>query len=108
MNSRWLASVAALGVLTLAPTVAGARGLGVEVWTDRGDDAVYQPGQTMEIRARASDDAYLLVYEIDAEGYVRLLYPYRGSSGLVEGRRTYAVPPDRSNVDLVVQGPVGQ
>jgi hypothetical protein len=108
MNARWLAGVAALGVLALAPTVAGARGLGVEVWADRGDDAVYQPGEAMEIRARASDDAYLLVYEIDAEGYVRLLYPYRGSSGFVEGRRTYPVPPERSNVDLVVQGPVGQ
>jgi hypothetical protein len=108
MNARWLAGVAALGVLALVPTVAGARGLGVEVWTDRGDDAVYQPGQAMEIKARASDDAYLLVYEIDAEGYVRLLYPYRGSSGFVEGRRTYPVPPERSNVDLVVQDPVGQ
>jgi hypothetical protein len=100
--------VAALGVLVLAPTMAGARGLGVEVWTDRGDDAVYQPGQRMEIQARASEDAYLLVYEIDAEGSVRLLYPYRGSSGFVEGRRTYPVPPERSNVDLIVQEPVGQ
>jgi hypothetical protein len=108
MNARWLAGVAALGLLALAPAAAGARGLGVEVWTDRGDDAVYQPGQTMDIKARASDDAYLLVYEIDAEGSVRLLYPYRGSSGFVEGRRTYPVPPERSNVDLVVQGPVGQ
>jgi hypothetical protein len=108
MNARWLAGVAALGVLALAPTTAGARGLGVEVWTDRGDDAVYQPGEAMEVKARASDDAYLLVYEIDAEGYVRLLYPYRGGSGFVEGRRTYAVPPERSSVDLVVQGPVGQ
>jgi hypothetical protein len=98
----------AAGALALAPGVAGARGLGVEVWTDRGDDAVYQPGQSMEIRTRVSDDAYLMVYEIDAEGYVRLLYPFRGSSGFVEGRRTYPVPPERSNVELVVQGTVGQ
>jgi hypothetical protein len=108
MSGRWLAGLAALGMLTVTPTMAGARGLGVEVWTDRGDDAVYQPGQTMEVEARASEDAYLLVYEIDAEGYVRLLYPYRGSSGFVEGRRTYPVPPERSNVELVVEGPVGQ
>ncbi len=108
MNARWLAGVAALGVLALSTPAHAARGLGVEVWTDRGDDAVYQPGDALEIKARAADDAYLLVYEIDAEGYVRLLYPYRGSSGFVEGRRTYRVPPERSNVDLVVQGPVGQ
>ena len=108
MSGRWLAGVVALGGLVLTPTMAGARGLGVEVWTDRGDDAVYQPGQRMEISARASEDAYLLVYEIDAEGHVRLLYPYRGSSGFVEGRRTYPVPPERSNVDLIVEEPVGQ
>jgi hypothetical protein len=108
MNARWLASVAAFGALALTPAMAGARGLGVEVWTDRGNDAVYQPGQTMEIESRVSDDAYLMVYEIDAEGYVRLLYPYRGSNGFVEGRQTYAVPPEHSNVDLVVQGTVGQ
>jgi uncharacterized protein DUF4384 len=108
MSRRWLATWAALGLLALGPAAAGAREMGVEVWTDRGDDAVYQPGQTMEIRARSSQDAYLLVYEIDAEGYVRQLYPYRGSTGLVEGRQTYRVPPERSNVDLVVEGPVGQ
>src|SRR5262249_14638441 len=67
-----------------------------------------QPGESMEIRARSSEDAYLLVYEIDSEGAVRQLYPYRGSAGFVEGRTTYRVPPERSNVDLVVEGPVGQ
>lgn len=109
MNGRWWSGLAALGLLTLGPAAVGARGLDVEVWTDRGDDAVYQPGDALEVRARASSDAYLLVYEIDAEGYVRLLYPYRGGSGFVEGRRTYTVPPERANIELVVEkGPVGQ
>ena len=111
MNARGWSSVTALATVALLawpPPPACARGLGVEVWTDRGDDAVYQPGQRIEVQARASDDAYLLVYEIDAEGGVRLLYPYRGSTGYVEGRQTYRVPPERANVDLVVDGPVGQ
>ena len=109
MNGRWWSGLAVLGLLVMAPAAAGARGLDVEVWTDRGDDAVYQPGDALEVRARASEDAYLLVYEIDAEGYVRLLYPYRGGSGFVEGRHTYTVPPERANVELVVEkGPVGQ
>ena len=108
MNGRRWVGLAALVALTLAPWPARAGGLGVEVWTDRGDDAVYQPGDRMEIQARTSDDAYLLVYEIDAEGYVRLLYPYRGSNGFAEGRRTYRVPPEQANVDLVVQDLVGQ
>jgi hypothetical protein len=108
MNARRLAQVVALGALALWPATAGARGLGVEVWTDRGDDAVYQPGDGMEVKARVSDDAYLMVYEIDAEGGVRLLYPFHDGTGFVEGRQTYPVPPERSNVELVVQGQVGQ
>jgi hypothetical protein len=109
MNGRRWSGLAVIGLLAVAPVAAGARGLDVEVWTDRGDDAVYQPGDALEVRARASDDAFLLVYEIDAEGYVRLLYPYQGGSGFVEGRRTYTAPPERANVELVVEkGPVGQ
>src|SRR5512134_2657147 len=109
MNGRWWSGLAALGLLVMTPAAVGARGLDVEVWTGRGDDAVYQPGDALEVRARASDDAYLLVYEIDAEGYVRLLYPYRGGTGFVEGRHTYTVPPERANVELVVErGSVGQ
>ncbi|HYM79793.1 MAG TPA: DUF4384 domain-containing protein [Candidatus Limnocylindria bacterium] len=99
--------LAAFGVLPGAAALA-ERTLGVEIWTRQGDDAVYQPGDRLEVKARTSDDAYLLVYEIDADGNVVLLYPYRGSRGLVEGRATHLVPPERSNVDLVVQDPVGQ
>jgi hypothetical protein len=95
-------------VVPAASARAAGRGLAVELWTDRGNDAVYQPGDAMRVQLRASDDAYLLVYEIDAEGAVRMLYPYRGSNGFVEGRRTIEVPPEQANVDLVVQQPTGQ
>ncbi|MBI1795811.1 MAG: DUF4384 domain-containing protein [Candidatus Eisenbacteria bacterium] len=104
---RWFGGLVA-AALVAAPSLALAGGIGVEVWNDRGNDAVYQPGERMDLRARASDDAYLLVYEIDAEGYVRVLYPYRGSSGYVEGRSTYTVPPEQAGMDLVVDRTVGQ
>jgi len=106
-RARWLLSALMIG-LVLAPSAARARGLGVDIWTDRGKDAVYEPGEPVEIKVRASDDAYLIVYDIDSEGYVRVLYPYEGSSGYVAGRQTYRVPPYRSGLQLVVQGPVGQ
>src|SRR5438105_3573293 len=92
----------------LAPAPAFARGFSVEVWTDRGNDAVYQPGEVVQIKARATRDAYLLVYEIDAEGYVHVLYPDQGQRGFVEARHTYRVPDERADADLVVQGPVGE
>src|SRR5947207_12495857 len=95
-RSRWLAMA-----LVIVPTFASgparaSHAFGVELWTDRGNDALYEPGDRMQVRARASDDAHLLVYEIDSEGNVLLLFPYRGSDGFVEGRETYELPPRNS------------
>jgi hypothetical protein len=94
--------------LALAPAAALARGLGIELWTDRGKDAVYQPGDRMQVKVRTSDDAYLLVYEIDTEGYVHVLYPYQGANGFVEGRRTLRVPDEDAQVELVVEPTTGE
>lgn len=108
MNRSYGVAIALGAVLLLAPGAAGARALGVEVWTDRGNDAVYQPGDGMTVKVRTSDDAWLLVYEIDTEGYVRLLHPHRGRAGRVEGRRTMLVPDPSEDVELVVEESVGQ
>jgi hypothetical protein len=103
---RLIALALALAVVT--PASAAARALGVEVWTNRGNDAVFAPGEGVEVKVRVSDDAYLLVYEIDAEGSIRVLWPWRGRNGFAEGRRTYRLPPEGSGVELVVDGPDGQ
>ncbi len=99
-----------LAVACLGATGASARGraLGVDVWTDRGDDAVYQPGDAMQVKARTTDDTYLLVYEIDAEGRISVLYPWRRAGAVVEGHRTYRLPPQDSRYELVVDQTVGQ
>ena len=94
--------------LVLMSGTSQARGLSVEVWTDRGNEAVYQPGERMQIKVRSSDDAHILVYEIDTEGYVRLLFPEGSGSGFLEGRQTYRMPPEDSGSELVVQESVGQ
>ena len=66
-RTRWSAALALLvsaaSLLSLAAaTPASARRLDVDVWTDRGDDGVYQPGEAMRIKVRTTADAYLLVY----------------------------------------------
>lgn len=98
---------AALLAAALAATPAHAR-LDVEVWTDRGDDAVYRSGDAMRVKVRTSESAYLLVYEIDTEGRVNLLYPWKRGTGRVEGRRTLQLPPDEHDVQLVVEQETGQ
>src|SRR5207237_4509879 len=45
---------------------------------------------------------------IDAEGNVRLIAPEWGARGFVPGGETFQVPSPHSDMELVVQGPVGQ
>lgn len=109
LKSRWIPiALAAFVSAAPLPAAAASRALSVEVWTDRGDDAVYQPGEAMQVKVRANDDAYLLVYEIDSEGHVAVLYPWRRGSNLVEARRTYRLPPEKSGYELAVESATGQ
>ena len=85
-SGRGLARAAwalAAGALFLnAPAPAEANGLvpvghhtrpplRVQVWTDREEEAVYYPGEVVNIHFTANDDAYVIVYDIDTEGRVR-------------------------------------
>ncbi|MCC6649928.1 MAG: DUF4384 domain-containing protein [Candidatus Eisenbacteria bacterium] len=107
---RWMVgALLALAVLVVSgPASARGRALGVEVWTDRGDDAVYEPGEALQVKVRTTDDAYLLVYEIDADGRISVLYPWRRSAVVVDGRRTYRLPEEGSRYELVMDKTVGQ
>jgi hypothetical protein len=104
---RWMGGLVTAALIA-SPAAALATGLGVELWTDRGDRAIYHAGERMDLHVRTSQDAFLLVYEIDTEGMVRVLYPYRGSRGYVDGGRTYDLPPAEMNADLIVEPTVGQ
>ena len=106
-RARWFLGALMIGLVSALPAPR-AQAMGVDVWTDRGKDAVYEPGEPVEIKVRASDDGYLLVYDIDSEGYVHVLYPYEGSTGYIEGRHAYRVPSGESGMQLVVDGQVGQ
>src|SRR5882672_4094869 len=99
----------ALGLLlAFAATPVHAARLDVEVWTDRGDDAVYEPGDAMRVKVRTSDDAYLLVYEIDSQGAVNLLYPFKRGTGRIDARHTLRLPEDNSDYQLAVERATGQ
>lgn len=47
----------------------------VEVWTDRGEDVFYLPGDPLCVYFRAPEDCYLLLYQMDTQGNVYLLFP---------------------------------
>ncbi len=123
VRNQWMWPV--LVVLVALPGVAGAirvdgakprrvvevardSRLGVEVWTDRGEGGVYQAGDAIRIHFRASQDCYLLLYNVDTEGRVHLLYPGRRfEPHWVTGRREYVLPGPSAGYDLRVDGPAG-
>jgi hypothetical protein len=50
-------------------------GVAVELLLDRGDGAVYVDGDRVHLSLRTSRDAYIVVYGVDVEGRMHLLYP---------------------------------
>lgn len=80
----------------------------IDVWTDRGEAAVYYPGERVRVYFRPQRDSYVVVYSIDTEGYIRVLYPYDyNDDPFVYGGRTYRIPYGWDHHDLVVSGPSG-
>ena len=104
-TARALAFASLLLAVAAAPAFAK---LDVEIWNDRGDDAVYQPGDAMHLKVRTSADAYLLVYELDTQGNVNLLYPLQRSSGYIKGKDDFKLPEDVTQDQLVVESETGQ
>ncbi|UCF78195.1 MAG: DUF4384 domain-containing protein [Candidatus Eiseniibacteriota bacterium] len=77
----------------------------IDVWTNRGEGAIYYPGERIRVYFRASRDCYVTLYNIDTQGYVHLLYPARPfESHFVMGGVTYRIPSRRDPYDLIVGG----
>lgn len=80
----------------------------LEVWVNKGEDATYRAGEEVKIRFRANRDCYVVLYDIDTEGFLTLLYPeYPGHDGFVEGGRIYRLPRGGARYELVAEGPPG-
>ncbi len=70
-----------------------AQPLRVNIWHDREDDEVYSRGESIRIHFETNQDAYAVVYRIDAEGRVTILWPRsREDDGFVFGAHTYNLP----------------
>jgi len=80
----------------------------IDVWTRRGDGAVLRPGQRVNVFFRIRRDAFVIVYNVDTRGRVRLLFPRAPhDDGWVQGRTTVGIPDPRAGYELKVTGPPG-
>src|SRR5438094_6772789 len=69
-----------LALLSLAfvstPAVSGAPTFyrpRIEVWTNRGEGAVYTRGERVRLFFRLDQDAYVTIFRVDTDGRVRVL-----------------------------------
>ena len=92
-----------------ASQIAAGRGrLSVDVWINKEEGGIFHSGEKMQVYFRANRDSYVLLYNIDTEGYIHLIYPFRpGDPVHVQGGETYRVPSRHDPYDLVAEGPEG-
>ena len=105
-----LASATPSGVALAVIPVESARAsrLAIDVWTNKEEGGVYRQGERMKIFVRPSSDSYVLIYNIDTEGFIHLVYPYGPEDPeRLEGGRTYQIPSRQDPYDLVADGPQG-
>lgn len=70
-----------------------AQTLRVSVWLDRDEDEVYRRGDEQRIGFQTNEDAYAVVYRIDTDGLVTVLWPRdRLDDGFVFGGHEYRLP----------------
>ncbi len=63
------------------------------IWVDKGADEVYQGGERMTVGFQVNQDSYAVVYRIDTEGLVTILWPRsRMDDGFVFAGHEYQVP----------------
>ena len=60
--------------------------------------AVYRPGNEIRLSFQTTKDAYVVLYDVDVNGNVQLLYPEDGRLVLSEGRKAYFMPPPGKGV----------
>jgi hypothetical protein len=70
-----------------------AETLRVSVWLDRDEDQIYERGDEQRVTFQTNEDAYAVVYRIDTEGLVTVLWPRdRLDDGFVFGGHEYRLP----------------
>ena len=80
-----------------ADDVASARyaeqSLRVSIWHAKDADEIYSRGEPLSVTFQANEDAYAVLYHIDVEGRVSVLWPAsRYSDGFVFGGHQYRLP----------------
>ncbi|PLV56945.1 PEGA domain-containing protein [Thermotoga sp. SG1] len=80
----------------------------VDVWLDKPEGSVYNVGERIEIFVKSSRDAYILVYDINAQGKVTLIFPNKYESDNFVRANEIKKIPSKSTYSLRVSSPYGK
>lgn len=84
-------------------------GFEIDVSVDKGDDATYYDGEPIFISFRMTEDGYIVVYDIDTEGNLNLIFPESADEdGFIRANKTYQIPEDNDDYSFKVNGPPGE
>ena len=82
--------------------------LDLDIWANKGEGSTYYYGEDVAIYFRATDDCYVVVYDIDPAGNVSLLFPANyGDDCFVRGGNVYRIPDTYDDYQLEITGPSG-
>lgn len=84
--------------------------LKVELWLSKKDDAPsYKQQELMTISFRASEDCYVTLFNIDADGKITLIFPNTNAfNNRVEKGKTYTIPEKDADYEFAVSGAAGE
>ncbi len=72
-----------------------------------GKGSVFMPGRDINLTFETSRDAYVVIYGIDSEGLVQLLFPMDGILKKVEGQKVHFLPERDGGIKWEVSGKTG-
>jgi len=81
----------------------------LRVWVNRRDNPTYKIGETLSMSFKAEKDCYLILLNVDSEGYVTMMFPnkYRRDNKVIGGQ-TYTVPSSAMPFKIRTQPPHGR
>jgi hypothetical protein len=80
----------------------------LDLWIDKGNGGVYREGEKLYVNVRASQDCYLKLIYVDAEGNRIVIFPnsFQREHRIAAGR-VYQIPDDRAGFDFQIREPFG-
>ncbi len=82
--------------------------LQISVWPDRGEGAAYTIGDPIAMNVEANKDCFLILYNVDTRGNLRILFPYDPwDDNFVQAGDVIRFPRPQDGYDWTVDGPQG-